>query len=127
MPRKITETVQETKEFNDIFLGPKDDNKKVVITDKSLLNHGLMFVGTKGSGKTSLLPGIFYQQEIIESGDDASLKRKNTNAGITVFCTNKNNLVYFLYCMSKRYGRKKINIIKPSIDYRALITLYENE
>ena len=127
MPRKTEDTSKNIEDFNDIFLGATNDKKKIIITDKSLSAHGLMFIGIKGSGKTSLLPAVFYQSEIIEVNEESGLKRKNTNAGITVFCTNKNNLVYFLYCMSKRYGRKKINIIKPSIDYRALITLYENE
>lgn len=105
-------------DFNDLFIGNTSDGKEINLADKSLLVNGLLVVGTKNSGKSSLIPNFFIQM-INTPYDDESGKRVSpvSNAGVTVI-TSKRNQVYTLYAIAKKNHRTLTRLLKPSANFK---------
>lgn len=102
---------------NPLKLGVKEDGTEVLITDQSLLNNGLIVIGSKNTGKSSLVPDIF-QQEIVAPyvEDDGKTYYPVTNACVVVI-TSRRNQSYELYSLGRKWKRPAIRFLKPSANF----------
>lgn len=111
------------KDFSDFYIGKNDVGDDVVLSNDSLLKNGLLVVGKKNTGKSSLLANLAIQTIVVPTTlKDGSVATPTSNAGFT-FVTSKKDQSYLLYAMAKKYHRSNIVLLKPSVNTVAKDTL----
>jgi len=106
------------KYFNPLLIG-YNDRQKILIEDTSLLQNGLMIIGAKNSGKSELIPSLFFQRIVTPLKEDGNLVYPVSNAGITVICSKKDQS-FLLYAIAKKYHRTQINLLSPSTSFSVM-------
>lgn len=103
---------------NPLKLGIDQQGEEVTVSDASLLNNGLLIIGSKNTGKSDLIPD-FFQQEIIApfTDEDGKTYYPVTNACIIVI-TAQRNQSYDLYCLGRKLYRPAIRLLKPSTNFQ---------
>lgn len=92
-----------------------DENALVQLNDESRLTNGLMIIGTKGTGKSEMLPAFFYQDITVRQRVDNFYRIPNSNASV-VYIVSKRDQAYLLYAFAQKYHRTS-TLVKPSADF----------
>ena len=92
-----------------------DENAIVQLSDESRLTNGLMIIGTKGTGKSEMLPAFFYQDITVRQRVDNFYRIPNSNASV-VYIVSKRDQAYLLYAFAQKYHRSS-TLVKPSADF----------
>lgn len=92
-----------------------DENALVQLDDESRLTNGLMIIGTKGTGKSEMLPAFFYQDITVRQRVDNFYRIPNSNASV-VYIVSKRDQAYLLYAFAQKYHRTS-TLVKPSADF----------
>lgn len=105
-------------QVNPLFLGQTADHQNVEISDSSLIKNGLIIIGTKNSGKSSMIPNLFQQELIAPFEKDGKNYYPKTPASVIVI-TAKKDQSYILYAISRKRSipAKAIHFLKPSANY----------
>lgn len=105
-------------QVNPLFLGQTADHQNVEISDLSLIKNGLIIIGTKNSGKSSMIPNLFQQELIAPFEKDGKNYYPKTPASVIVI-TAKKDQSYILYAISRKRSipAKAIHFLKPSSNY----------
>ena len=118
MPRSHGEKRTELKYFTPLKFGLTPDGTEVTLSDESREKNGLLILGTKGSGKSEMIPELFWQDIVVPQQIGGEDKTPISNACL-VYIISKPDQAYYLYAMGKKYHRNTY-LIKPSTSNKVM-------
>lgn len=118
MPRVRGEKRTELKYFTPLSFGRTPDGSEVILDDGSRERNGLLIIGAKSSGKSEMIPELFWQDIVVPQEINGEFRTPISNACL-VYIVSKPEQAYYLYAMGRKYHRN-VTLLKPSTSSRVM-------
>lgn len=118
MPRVRGEKRTELLYFTPLHFGTTVDGTEIILDDESRERNGLLILGTKSTGKSEMIPELFWQDIVVPQEIDGEERTPISNACL-VYIISKPDQAYFLYAMGRKYHRNVI-LLKPSTSSKVM-------
>lgn len=117
MPRKVDPNKRDISET--IYIGDDKDGNPIAIEEKSLLENGLLIIGTKNSGKEDMLSQIAFNEFFVPFTTVDGVDRIPFSISCATFVTSKPEHSYYLYAIPKKYKRHEgVMLVSPSTNMK---------
>ena len=118
MPRVRGEKRTELKYFTPLSFGRTPDGSEMILDDGSRERNGLLIIGAKSSGKSEMIPELFWQDIVVPQEINGEFRTPISNACL-VYVVSKPEQAYYLYAMGRKYHRN-VTLLKPSTSSRVM-------
>lgn len=117
MPKKPDPNLRELSPY--IYVGEDKEGNPVGIEEESLLENGLLIIGSKNSGKEEILKKIAFYEVFAPFTTVDGVYRKPFSKSCATFIISKPDLSYYFYAIPKEWKRSDgTKLITPSTDMK---------